>query len=87
VTEREARRRGRGWRGTRRWWAAAWSAPARAAGRSSRAGHPVAAKTRSQGRCGLRPPRLLLRKGRPLTGSFPGKIGAYREDGSNIRPG
>jgi hypothetical protein len=55
------------------------AAPARAAGSSSRAGHPVAAKTPHQGRSGLRPPRPLLRRRRPLTEIFPGKIGAYRE--------
>jgi hypothetical protein len=47
---------------------------------SSRAGHPVAAKAPRQGRSGLRPPRPLLRKRRPLTAGFPGKIGTYRED-------
>ena len=34
-----------------------------------------------QGRYGLRPPRPLLREGRPLTAGFPGKIGTGREDG------
>ena len=45
----------------------------------------VAAKAPSQGRSGLRPPRPLLRKRKPLTASFPGKIGSYREDGRRAR--
>jgi hypothetical protein len=53
------------------------------AGRSSRAGHPVAEKAPCQGRSGLRPPRPLLRRRRPLTASFPGKIGTCRKDGED----
>ncbi len=48
---------------------------------SSRAGHPVAAKAPGQGR-GLRPASLRYAPGKPLTASFPGKIGTYREDGA-----
>jgi hypothetical protein len=56
------------------------AAPARAAGPSSRAGHPVAAKARSQGH-GLRPRPSAFAPGRPWTASFPGKIGTCRADG------
>ena len=44
-----------------------WPRLPKRTGLSSRAGHPNAAKARPQGRSGLRPPRPLLRKGKPLT--------------------
>jgi hypothetical protein len=40
----------------------------------------TAHKDHRQGRCGLRPPRRLLRKRKPLTLILSGKVGGYRED-------
>jgi len=69
-----------------------WPRLHKRSGRPPRAGHSVAAKARRQGRYGLRPSRRLLRKRKPLTAGFPGKIwhlpgggGESRHSSSAIR--
>jgi len=63
------------------------TAPARAAGPSSRAGHAVAAKARCQGRGGLWPahPCASLRAD-PGQRASPARSGTCREDGEEVGP-